>query len=120
MPVYKNGDITKANVTDIKPYGAFVTLDNKYSGLIHISEITDGYVRNIGDYVNVGDVLDAKVIGVDEEKHQIRLSIKDTLGKSKRAKIKETKLGFKPLKDNLDMWINEKISEIDNINTNNK
>lgn len=114
MPVYKSGDITKANVTDIKPYGAFVSLDNKYSGLIHISEITDGYVRNINDFIKVGDVLEAKIIDIDEKKHQVKLSTKETLTKNFRIKIKETKLGFKPLKENLDMWIDKKINEIEN------
>lgn len=113
MPVYKKGDITKANVTNIKPYGVFVSLDDKYSGLIHISEITDGYVRNINDFINIGDVLNAKIIGVDEKRHQVKLSTKNTLSVNSRMKIKETKSGFKPLKENLDMWIDEKIKDIE-------
>ncbi len=117
MPVYKKGEITKANVTDIKPYGVFVSLDNKYSGLIHISEITDGYVRNINDFIHIGDVLDAKVIEIDEKKHQVKLSTKNTLTSNSRMKIKETRLGFKPLKENLDMWVEEKIKDIEsNVN----
>lgn len=113
MPVYKSGDITKANVTDIKSYGVFVSLDEKYSGLIHISEITDGYVRNINDFINIGDVLNVRIIDVDEKKHQVKLSTKDTLNKINKVKIKETKLGFKPLGENLNKWIDEKIKEID-------
>lgn len=116
MPVYKKGEFTKANVTDIKPYGAFVSLEDKYSGLIHISEITDGYVRNIEDYIKIGDVLNVKIIDVDDSKHQVKLSTKETLGKNSSVKIKETKLGFLPLKDNLDEWIREKINEIEGTN----
>ena len=112
MASYKKGDITKASVTDIKPYGAFVTLDDEYSGLIHISEIVDGYIRNINDFINVGDELNVKVIDVDEKSHHVRLSTKETLGKTARMKIKETKLGFQPLRDNLDKWVDEKLNEI--------
>lgn len=111
---YKNGEYIKANVTDIKPYGAFVSLEDNYSGLIHISEISDGYVKNITDFINVGDVLNAKIMEVNETKHQIKLSVKDTLAKGKRMKIQETRNGFKPLKDNLDEWVLEKITEINN------
>lgn len=116
MPVYKKGEIAKASVTDIKPYGVFVSLDGKYNGLIHISEITDGYVRNISDYIKIGDVLNAKVLDVDDIKCQVKLSTKETLGKYSKVQIKETKLGFQPLKDNLDKWIDEKITEIESAN----
>lgn len=113
MANYKTGEITKANVTSIKPYGVFVSLDDNYSGLIHISEIADGYIKDINDFVKIGEELDAKIIDVDENTRHVRLSTKDTIGKSARMKIQETKLGFKPLGDNLDKWISEKISEID-------
>ena len=113
MASYKAGDITKASVTDIKPYGAFVCLDDDYSGLIHISEIAEGYIKNINDFINVGDELNVKVLDVDEENHHVKLSTKETIGKTAKMKIKETKLGFKPLQDNLDKWVDEKINEID-------
>lgn len=114
MSNYKVGDITKASVTSIKPYGAFVKLDDKYSGLIHISEIADGYIKDINEFVNVGEEINVKIIDVDESSHHLKLSTKDTIGKTARMKIIETPLGFKPLGDNLDKWVNEKLDEINN------
>ena len=51
---YKKGNIVTGCVTGIEKYGIFVSLDNYYSGLVHISEISDSFVRNINDYVNIG------------------------------------------------------------------
>ena len=92
MAKYKTGDIVTACVTGIEKYGIFVNIDNKYDGLIHISEITSSYVRNINDYAKIGEIIRAKVI--EEEK------------------IIETSKGFRSLQDNLEEWVNNKISEI--------
>ena len=55
MDKYKKGDIVNAIITNTQPYGVFASFDGDYSGLIHISEITDKYVKDINDYVEVGD-----------------------------------------------------------------
>ena len=52
MP-YQIGQTVEGKVTGIQPYGAFVMLDRHTSGLIHISEISDGYVRDISRFVKV-------------------------------------------------------------------
>ena len=49
MTKYKVGSTVTGNVTGIEKYGAFVSLDDYYSGLIHISEISDGFVKDIND-----------------------------------------------------------------------
>ena len=54
---YRIGQTAEGKVTGIQPYGAFVMLDRQTSGLIHISEISDGYVRDISRYVKVGDTV---------------------------------------------------------------
>ena len=51
---YQIGQIVEGKVTGIQSYGAFVSLDPKTSGLIHISEISDGFVRDVGLFVHVG------------------------------------------------------------------
>ena len=105
---YKKGNIITGSITGIEKYGAFVSLDEYYKGLIHISEISQGFVRNISDYVNVGDTIKAKVIDVDEETFHLKLSIKDINYKIKKEKnnsIEESGSGFGILKDNLSMWI---------------
>ena len=50
---YEIGQIIKGTVTGIEKYGIFLNVNNKYTGLIHISEISDKYVKNVEDYVNV-------------------------------------------------------------------
>lgn len=116
MEKIKKNDIIKATVTGVQKYGAFVnTIDDEYEGLIHISEISYGFVKNVNDYLKVGDNIYAEVVDVDEKDNQLKLSIKDIDYKNDGARLKrmlETKSGFKPLKDNLDIWINQKIKEI--------
>ena len=57
MDDIKINDIIEVTVTGIQKYGAFVLINNKYDGLIHISEISSGYVKNINDYVNINDTI---------------------------------------------------------------
>lgn len=107
-------DVIKVKVTGVQNYGAFVNND-EYEGLIHISEISYGYVKNVNDYLKVGDIIYAEVVDVNEKDKHLKLSIKDIDYKKDGARLKrmaETKNGFKPLKDNLDNWINQKIKEI--------
>ena len=51
---YKVGDVVKGKVTGIQPYGAFVSLDEHTQGLVHISEITYGYVKEVAEFLTVG------------------------------------------------------------------
>ena len=115
MKEFKEIDIITAKVTGIQEYGAFVNIDDEYDGLIHISEISYGFVKNINDYVKIGDKIYAEVINIDSDTNQLRLSIKDIDYKNDGTRLKriaETKSGFEPLKDNLEDWINNKIKEI--------
>ena len=64
-------------VTGIESYGIFVSLDEYYSGLIHISEISDDYVRNINNYVKIGETIKVRVLEVDDDTFQLKLSIKN-------------------------------------------
>ena len=115
MADYGKGKIVTGCVTGIEGYGIFIGLDDYYSGLIHISEISNNYVRNISDYVNIGETIKAKVIDVDPETYHVKLSIKNLdyrINKRKRTGIIETGKGFAPLRDNLDKWVSKKIAEI--------
>lgn len=115
MRKYEKEEIVKCQITGLQKYGAFVNIDSEYEGLIHISEISYGYVKNISDFVNIGDKIYAEVIDIDENDNQLKLSIKDIDYKNEGERLKrmaETKNGFEPLRDNLDNWINGKIKEI--------
>jgi len=116
MSNYNLNDIVEGTVTGVETYGIFVSLDDNYNGLIHISEISNNFVRNVKDYANIGDKIKAKIIEIDEDNHQIKLSIKEFESlskKSKREKIIEKGEGFSPLENHLEQWINEKMEEID-------
>ncbi|MED1421454.1 S1 domain-containing post-transcriptional regulator GSP13 [Bacillus smithii] len=111
---YEVGSIVTGKVTGIQPYGAFVALDEETQGLIHISEITHGYVRNIEDYLKVGDEVQAKIVAIDEEDGKISLSMREmesskTDRKMPRRygniKLDDSSTGFNTLKEKLKEWI---------------
>ena len=109
----KKDEVVKCTVTGFKEYGIFVKVSDEYYGLIHISEISESFVRNVSDYVEVGEEIYAKVIEIDENTKHVKLTIKDMNYKVDGNNIKEIdKNGFMPLKKNLNVWINEKIKEI--------
>ncbi len=116
MSKIKKGRIIRGVVSGIESYGAFVSCDDYYTGLIHISEISHGYVRDINDFVKVGDLIYVEVLDVDEELGHLKLSIKNIEYKKKiaikRKKIKETPLGFKTLEYKLPIWIEESLKRI--------
>ncbi len=115
MPKYQVGEIISGCVTGIESYGIFVSLDEYYSGLIHISEISEKFVRNINDYVKIGETIRAKVLEIDDEDCHVKLSIKGMnyrINRKRKTKIKETELGFSTLEEKLNDWIRDKLEEI--------
>ena len=112
--MYKVGDTIKVNVTGIEKYGIFVNIDADYNGLIHISEISDSFVRDINDYVKVGDTINSKILEIDELNFQMKMSIKniDYQVKRRGKKVSEKGKGFAPLAESLITWIKEKIKEL--------
>ena len=67
MSDYKVGSIIKGQVTGIEKYGIFINIDPWYDGLIHISEISQGFVKDINDYVKIGDTIYCQILEVDED-----------------------------------------------------
>ncbi len=117
MTKYEKDKIVLGYVTGIEKYGIFVNLDEYYNGLIHISEISSGFVKNINDYVNIGETIKMKVIDVDDKNHHVKLSIKNINyrgAKKNKNKIMETGHGFLTLSEKLPKWIEEKIAEFEN------
>ncbi|MFO7152699.1 MAG: S1 RNA-binding domain-containing protein [Bacillota bacterium] len=76
MPV-EVGQIVEGKVTGITKFGAFVELPEGVTGLVHISEVADGFVKDVRDYLNYNDVVKVKVIAVSED-GKISLSIRKT------------------------------------------
>ena len=108
MKLYKKGDIIKCKVSGIQEYGIFVNINEYYDGLIHISEVSYDFVRNIHDYVKIGDIIYAEVLNIDNNTQQINLSIKDIDYKnSGKKRIDIIDDGFKPLIKALPIWEKE-------------
>lgn len=116
MSDYKVGKIVKGVITGVQKYGIFLDLDNYYNGLIHISEISDLFVKDVNEYGKVGDIIYAKIIEVDEEQNHVKLSIKGinykVTPKKERKMIKEIGQGFKLLEENLSIFISDKLKEL--------
>ena len=111
MCEYQKGEIVNGTVTGIEKYGIFVSFDHSVTGLIHISEISDSFVKNVGDYAELNETIQARVIEYDSKHKKLKLSIKDLQYRDSSKlghKIIETKSGFSSLKRNLDNWIQEK------------
>lgn len=72
----KKGMTVKGSVVRLEKFGAFVEIGAERPGLIHISEMAHGYVRQPSDVVNEGDEIESQVIDVNRKKKQIKLSIK--------------------------------------------
>lgn len=114
MSVFKVGDIVKGEVTGVTKYGVFVNLDYDYSGLVHISEVSDKYIKDLKERFMIGDLIRAKVLEVDESKNHLKLSIKEINCKVETddTVIEESGLGFDLLEENMPKWIEEKMKEI--------
>ncbi len=115
MATYKKGKIVEGTVTGIESYGIFISLQEYYTGLIHISEISHGFVRNVTDFVNIGDTINVEILDIDEEQGHLKLSIKNIDYKKKqniqRKTITETSLGFRTLAYNLPIWIEKSLKK---------
>lgn len=117
---YEVGEELTGKVTGIQPYGAFVALDEGTQGLVHISEITYGFVKDINEFLSVGEEVKVQVLEVDEEAGKISLSIRalqeappvsrkdDNPRKTLQARVNERDAeGFNSLKDKLQDWIDQ-------------
>ena len=72
----KEGMILTGTVRNVIDFGAFVDIGVKYDGLVHISEMSDKYIKNPSDLVSVGDIVKVKVIKIDMERKKVGLSMK--------------------------------------------
>lgn len=105
------GDKLKGTITGIKPYGAFVQLENGTTGLIHISEIKPGYIDDIHKLLSIGQNVLVQVLDVDEFTQKASLSMR-TLEEARqhmphrhRFSSNRHRTGFKPLDDKMPEWI---------------
>lgn len=109
------GDIIEVTVTGIENYGIFVSVNDEYTGLIHISEIDNNFVKDINDYVKIGEKIYANIIGIDHDNKHLNLSIKNMNyndNENGTRNIKESISGFLPLHNKLDEWIKDSYDKL--------
>ena len=73
----REGMVLTGTVRNVTDFGAFVDIGVKHDGLVHISQLSDSFVRNPSDVVSVGDIVKVKVIGIDGERQKVQLSMKE-------------------------------------------
>lgn len=103
------GDIVEGVVTKVAKFGAFVDLEDGKSGLVHISEIADTFVKDINNHIAEGDEVKVKVLSIDE-KGKIALSIKDAVEKKEEPKDEKVDQKFEDL---LSKFLKESNTKLD-------
>lgn len=88
---YKLNDSITAPISRISKFGAFMDLEGGIQGLVHLSEISHGVVKDIRDHVKVGEEVTAKIINFEPEKKRIGLSLKALQEAPKDSEVKEEK-----------------------------
>ena len=119
MKEFKVGEIIKVQVIGSQHYGIFIkSLDDEtYTGLIHISEISNDFVKDVSKVSQVGDIIYAKILDLDKPSKHLKLSIKATQPKNRyksnyiKQKNDSKYSDFKPLEMRLNNWIGEQLKE---------
>jgi len=108
------GDVVKGVITGIQPYGAFVALDDGHKGLIHISEISERFVKDVHLFVHMNERVNVKILEIEDSDH-IKLSLKAVSSNKERFRpmrhsnvpaLPQMIIGFASLAKKLDGWIN--------------
>ena len=116
---FKVGEIIKVQVIGSQHYGIFIKAldDETYTGLIHISEISNDFIKDVSKVSKIGDIIYAKILDVDNASKHLKLSIKATLPKTRyksnyiKQKNDSKYSDFTPLEQRLNNWIIEQLKE---------
>ncbi len=73
-------EIVEGEITEIKDFGAFLRITDDVDGLIHVSEISEERIATPADVLAIGDKVQARIIGINEEKRQVRLTMRNLFG----------------------------------------
>ena len=90
----KAGEIVEGVVKTITNFGAFIDLGNGVTGLVHISEVSDGYVKDVSEFLEQNQKVKVKVLAVDEVNKKITLSIKKANEKKCVYQPKQQEMSF--------------------------
>ncbi len=87
MEKHPVGSTLTGKVVSIVPFGVFVEIEPHIEGLVHVSEVAHSFVKNVNEIVKEGDEVEVKVLGYDEEKRKINLSIKACLPEEEKPEV---------------------------------
>ena len=73
-------EVVEGEITEIKDFGAFLRITDDVDGLIHVSEISEERIATPADVLAIGDKVQARIIGINEEKRQVRLTMRNLFG----------------------------------------
>ena len=105
---YSVGDVAQVKVVKLMPFGAFAEVVDGVDGLIHISQIANRRIGKPEDVLTVGDVVEAKITAIDEDKHKISLSIRALSEPAPAAaKVEEEEYDDEPAEDALVYEVSE-------------
>ena len=90
---YEIGQLIIGKVTKVKPFALFLEFEDGTSGLLHISEISNDFVKDVSKVAKVDDILYAKVLDIDHKLKQLKLSIK-AINPKVRYKTNFVKVGL--------------------------
>ena len=121
---YKLNDLVIGEVINVKPYAVFLTFEDGSQGLLHISEISNSYIRDIEKYAAKGDKIKVKIVSIDENNGFMRVSLKQVppeeafsshVNSARRVPVVD-ETAFAPLQEKLQDWIDSTITKINEEN----
>ena len=116
---YEVGQNVIGTVTNVKPYALFMEFEDGVTGLLHISEISDAFIRDIEKYGTKGDKLKVKIVSIDENNGFLRVSLKQVPKEEafsthdnevRKVPVADSE-DFKPLAEKLPEWIAQTLKE---------
>ena len=117
---YQVGQLIVGKVYNVKPYALFMSFDDGVTGLLHISEISDSFIRDIEKYGSVGDEIKVKILSIDKDNGFLRVSYKQVPPEemysshtNQRRMPTTSEDEFLPLKEKLDSWIKDAYENIE-------
>ncbi len=102
------GDVLEGTVVRVYPRYAILLFEEGYTGLLHISELSNKFIWNFSSLVSVGNIYNVKVVSVEEGNIKVslkRMTQQDKLKAYAKKKIEDDQIDFTALKDNLPEWI---------------
>ena len=117
---YQVDQLIVGKVYNVKPYALFMSFDDGVTGLLHISEISDSFIRDIEKYGSVGYEIKVKILSIDKDNGFLRVSYKQVPPEemysshtNQRRMPTTSEDEFLPLKDKLDSWIKDAYENIE-------